>query len=331
MHISDIALSLSLDIVGNTSLKINHFVPVEDSQSDSIIFIEEPNKFKQALSTGSAFLIPESHRKHISIDNHKAYLFSSVPRLSFIKLLNLFDPYKHLEPPKINTSPESTIHQSVKMGANVIVSKAAVIEEGVIFRGNNFIGEGCLIKKNTLIEAGAVILHGCEVGEHCIIGANSSIGGEGFGYEKTKQGLVKIPQIGRVVLEDQVEVGSNVCIDRATLGDTRIGFNTKIDNLVQIGHNVKIGANCVIVSQVGIAGSSELGRGVVLAGQVGIADHVSIGDESQLGARTGVHSGQILPSNRTFLGDPAIGYRDELRARVAIRKLPELLKKIEEK
>lgn len=327
MHIKVIAKSLNLLVEGDTSLEITHVAPLSSPQTDSIIFIENPQKAQATLDQGRAFLLPEGCRDIVSCETGKAYLFSLTPRLSFIALLDLFNPYKNDSHQTQAISPEAKIHTSANIGPHSIIGPGVTIAARVVLKGNNYIGPGAIIKVDTVVEAGTVVLAGCEVGAHCYLGPNVSIGGEGFGYEKTEKGLIKIPQIGKVVLEDKVEVGANSCIDRATLGETRIGFNTKIDNLVQIGHNVKVGPHCIIVALVGIGGSTHIGQGVALGGQVGICDHSRIGEGSQIGAKSGTFSHQVLPPHSKVLGFPPMPHIQHMKIVSALKKLPELVKK----
>lgn len=327
MRVDKIAKALNITLEGDESLEITKVSPPSFSAMNSITFIEKPYREKESLKKGGAFLLSETDRNAIPIEDGKAYVFSSAPRLSFAVLLDLFNPYKHLIPELDAISAGAKIHPSVVIAPNCIIGSGAVLEKGVKLKGNNYVGPGAIIKSDTVIDAGAVVLAGCEVGASCYLGPNVSIGADGFGYEKTEKGLIKIPHIGRVVLEDQVEVGANSCIDRATLGETRIGFNTKIDNLVQIGHNVQVGAHCVIVAQVGIAGSSRIGEGSVLAGQVGICDHSYVGEGSIIGAKGGTFPNQSLPPNSKVAGFPSIPLMQYLKINSALKYLPKLIKK----
>ena len=331
MHIRDLAQALNLPLEGNPSLEIKVLAPITSPTPHSIHFVEHLKKAGDCLEKGGAFLLPHTFKGDLDLKADKAYLFSKTPRLSFVALLDVFNPYKHLQPTREALSPSANTHPSVSLGPHSIIGKKARLEEGVVLAGNNYIGEEVVIKKGSFLAPGVVVLAGCQVGADCIIGPNSSIGGEGFSYQETEAGLIKIPQIGRVVLEDKVELGANVCIDRATLGETRIGFNTKIDNLVQIGHNVQVGPHCVIVSQVGIGGSSRLGAKVVLAGQVGIADHAEIGEGTQIGGQSGVMSRQVVPPRSRVMGSPIIPYREHLKIHSMLKYLPELVKTFKKK
>jgi UDP-3-O-[3-hydroxymyristoyl] glucosamine N-acyltransferase len=209
------------------------------------------------------------------------------------------------------------------------VQPHAVIERGVtvgprtVIKAGSFIGEGAKIGADCHIGPRAVVMHQCSLGDRVILQPGAVIGADGFKYEFMGGRHVKIPQIGVVVVEDDVEIGANTCIDRASFNETRIGRGTKIDNLTQIGHNVRIGENCIIVSQVGISGSVTIGDRTVLAGQVGIADHLDIGSDVTLGAKTGVH--KSVPDGATLFGYPALPSGDAMRVAAFQSRLPKFL------
>jgi UDP-3-O-[3-hydroxymyristoyl] glucosamine N-acyltransferase len=188
------------------------------------------------------------------------------------------------------------------------------------------VGPDCRVGERSVLHPHVVLRESVTLGHRVIVHPGSVLGADGFGYVFDGQGHQKIPQVGRVVVEDDGEIGANVTVDRATLGETVIGRGTKIDNLVQIGHNTVVGADTIIVAQVGIAGSCRIGRGVVLAGQVGIADHVTVGDGAQVGSQAGVH--RDVPAGAGMIGTPAMQGDAGLRALAAIGRLPQLLRDV---
>lgn len=237
-------------------------------------------------------------------------------------------------PPLAGVHPTAVIDASVQLGANVSIGPYCILEAGVE------LGEGVVLQSHVRVCRGSRIgaksrlLHGVwvgprtQIGARCLLHPGAVIGGEGFGFHSNAQGHHKLPQIGNVVLEDDVEVGCNSTIDRARFASTRIGAGTKIDNLVQVGHNCVIGRHCILCAGVGIAGSSELGNFVILAGQVGVNGHIRIGDGVQATGKTGI-SKDIAPG-LVLSGVPAQPRRDELRLQVALRRVPELLARVAE-
>ncbi|MEG1501817.1 MAG: UDP-3-O-(3-hydroxymyristoyl)glucosamine N-acyltransferase [Synergistaceae bacterium] len=250
------------------------------------------------------------------------------PRRALILLLNFFNPFVELQQSIHSSSVVSStakIGKSVHIGPNCIVSDNAELCDNVKLMGNVWIGSGVTIGANTLIEPGVVIHSFVTIGKSCIVHPNAVIGSDGFGFmPDPKEILVRIPQIGTVTIEDNVEIGSCTCIDRATFGDTHISKGTKIDALVKVGHNCKIGQYCIAVSQTGIAGSSKIGNFVTLAAQSGVANHATVGDKVTLGARTGVVTD--VESGKIMSGFPAQEHSVELRQLAILKKLPELYK-----
>jgi len=220
----------------------------------------------------------------------------------------------------------------VKIAKGVSVGAGVVIDDGVEIGENTVISSGCKIGENTKVggdcrfDSNVVVYHNCRIGNNVIIQANSTIGSTGFGYSFIDGAHKLIPHNGRVVIEDFVEIGANCCVDRAKFGETVIGAGTKMDNLVQIGHNVVIGKCCLIAGLVGISGSCRIGDGVVLAGQVGMADHVEIGDGAAVGAQSGVSSN--VGAGEKVVGSPAIELREGLRVMGLTVRLPKLAKQL---
>jgi UDP-3-O-[3-hydroxymyristoyl] glucosamine N-acyltransferase len=191
-----------------------------------------------------------------------------------------------------------------------------------------YIGEGVTIGANGLFYPGVKIMSGSRLGDGVIIHSGTVIGSDGFGFAESETGLKKIKQVGWVEIEDDVEIGSNVSVDRGAIGPTRIGQGTKIDNLVQIGHNVEIGRQCLLVSQVGVSGSTHIGNGVILGGQVGLVGHIEIGDGVRVGAKSGVS--KSIPAGKTVFGNPAREIMETKRIHASMRRLPDLIKTVRE-
>ena len=258
----------------------------------------------------------------------KSLLRSDDPRGHFFAIAELFMLPAEIE----GVHPSAVIHSETDIGAGVAISACAVISAGVTVGSGSRIGPGaCLgpgvrIGRDCLIGPNVSILRDCEIGDRCILHPGAVIGGDGFGFRWDGATHRKVPQLGRVVIGDDVEIGCNSCIDRATLGITRIGHGVKIDNLVQVAHNVTVGRHSVLVSQSGIAGSSALGDGVVVAGQVAISDHVQVGDGARIGGQAGVV--KDVPPQAAVFGTPARPVKQALREQAALARLPDLLKQV---
>lgn len=248
------------------------------------------------------------------------------------KLLLMFAPV--LPEPKVLRHPSSVISPEATLGEGVVVGPCSVIESGVVIGDNTKISAGCYIGhqvrigSNCILWPNVVVSHCCVLGSNVVIYSNSSIGSDGFGYRTVKGEHRLIPHIGNVVIEDKVEIGSNCCVDRAKIGSTVVGAGTKVDNLVQIAHNVKIGPGSILVAQSGIGGSTVIGKYVVIAGQAALADHCEVKDFAQLGPRTGVMKGQVVPSGAKVMGVPFQDIKDVMRQMAVMKKLPEMSREL---
>lgn len=258
----------------------------------------------------------------------KTLLRVADPRDRFFEIAALFIP----APETDGIHPSAAIHPEAEIGADVAIGACAVISAGVTVGSGShigpgtYLGPGVRIGSDCLIGPNVSILRDCEIGDRCILHPGATIGGDGFGFRWDGSGHRKVPQLGRVVIGDDVEIGCNSCVDRATLGITRIGQGVKIDNLVQVAHNVTVGRHSILVSQSGIAGSSTLGDGVVVAGQVAISDHVQVGDGARIGGQAGVV--KDVPPQAAVFGTPARPVKQALREHAALARLPDLLKQI---
>ena len=312
-------------VVGRSDISISGVSGIEEAKEGDITFFVNPKYLSLAYKThASAILvakeIPDCNRAMIIVTN---------PYLEFAKLINLFYVEKR-KPLGIDKS--AVIGENVKLGEDLSIYPLVVIDDGVeigdrvTIMPGTFVGRNSKINEDTIIYPNVSVRESTEIGKRVIIHSGTSIGSDGFGFLLENGKHIKIPQVGSVVIEDDVEIGSNVSIDRATLGKTIIKQGTKIDNLVQIGHNVIIGENNILVSQVGISGSCVIGDNVLLAGQVGIADHVRIGDNVIVGAKSGV--GRNLKANSIVSGAPAYAHNKWRRTQVCLHKLPEFFKKM---
>lgn len=327
MKLSEIARFFNAKIEGDYEIEISGVKGFEDAQEGDITYITS-SKYAQVAqsSKASAFIVKEK----IS-DLNKPQLIVENPQFVFAKLLEMFYVKPH---PFKGVSEKSIIASTAQIGKNVTVYPFVYIDDGVTIGDNTviypftFIGQGTSIGCDCVIYSNVTVRERIKIGNRVIIHAGTQIGSDGFGYIFHEGKHHKIPQIGGVIIEDDVEIGACVTIDRATTGNTIIGQGTKIDNLVQIAHNVKIGKNVIIVAQVGIAGSSKIGDGCILAGQVGISDHVEIEAGTIITAQSGVMPGKVQKG--VFSGTPIMPHREWLKANAIFQKLPELYKKIKE-
>lgn len=327
MRLSQIAEIFNGLIEGDSDIEILGVKGLDDAkEGDITYFLSTKNIALLKKSKASAVIVRE---KLDEID--KTQLIVENPQLVFARLLKLFYIKSH---PYMGISNEAHVSKSASIGKTVTIYPFSYIDENVIIGDNTiiypfvFIGKDSSIGSDCTIYDNVTIREKVNIGNRVIIHSGSVIGSDGFGYVFHEGKHEKIPQIGSVTIEDDVEIGACTSIDRATTGRTIIGEGTKIDNLVQIGHNVKIGKNCIIVAQVGIAGSSVIGDNCILAGQVGVSDHVDIEPGTIITAQSGIMPGKVQKG--IFSGSPIMPHREWLKANAVFQKLPELYKKIRE-
>ena len=281
--LSQIARLVEGQIVGDPNLQISGINTIDDAQDGELAFIASPQFYKKAAKTLASAILAEE-----TIPNtEKTFLLVKNPRLAMVQVVQFFYPQQR---PASGIDPRAAIGADVVLGERVFIGPHVVVADGVKI-GNDVqlhsgvvIGRGSEIGEQSCIYPNVTLYDGVKIGKRVIIHSGSVIGADGFGFTPDQSRHVKIPQVGNVEIEDDVELGANVTVDRATLGTTRIGAGTKVDNQVHIGHNVKIGPHTLIVAQVGIAGSVSVGHHVILAGQVGVVDHVEMGDHAVVGA-----------------------------------------------
>lgn len=329
MKLKKIASLLKGEIIGPPhadDIEIKGVSGISDAQEGDISFISAQKYIKELPDCKASCVIVKDTIPDIRLTQLKV----SNPYLAFAKILEHF----YAKPQKfVGISSGAFISKKTKIAHDVSIFPFSYISDGVSIGSGTiiypyvFIGENTSIGKHCVIYPHVTVREGVRIGNKVIIHSNSVIGSDGFGYVFDEGRYYKIPQVGGVIVADNVEIGSNVSIDRATTGNTEIGRGTKIDNLVQIAHNVKIGDNSVIVAQVGIAGSTEIGDFVTLAGQVGISDHVNIESETIIGPQSGVTKNV---TKGTYMGSPVLPHRDWMKAQAIFAKLPALNKKIKE-
>ncbi|MBP1764353.1 MAG: UDP-3-O-(3-hydroxymyristoyl) glucosamine N-acyltransferase [Firmicutes bacterium] len=320
----EIAELIGGSVLGNGELEITGVTNIEEAGTGQITFAVAPHLAKAAESSAGAVIIPETETQFT-----KPAIRVANPRIAFAHLLEIFAPRPAV---KREIHPTAVIGENVRMGENTAIMAYVVIEDGAVIGDNVviyphvFIGADTVIGADTLIYPNVTVREGCRIGERVLLNSGAVIGGDGFGFVTIEGRHRKVPQVGNVVLEDDVEVGCNTAIDRATTGSTIVRRGTKIDNLVHIAHNDVIGENCFFVAQTGISGSVTVGNNVTFAGQAGTAGHLKIGDNCVFAARSGIISD--VPGGSFFAGFPARPHAEWLRSQAALAKLPEYQKKI---
>ncbi len=327
--LKEIAELTGAELEGDGNAVITNAGGLEDAGPEAVAFLENPKYGPRVKDcrAGAVFL-PASLKGKIT-DGPSNRLYSQQPRWSHAKVLKVIYDEKW-KPEPISISDRSEISIEAQLGKDVSVGPFSVIKARTLIGENTriaaqvHIGYNTRIGKNCVLHPGVVIGDYCELGDNVIVQAGAVVGSEGYGYWTDPETGThhKISQVGRVVIENDCEIHSNVTIDRAVTGETRIGAGTKIDNLVQVGHNCTTGPNCLIISQTGMAGTSKLGRQVILAGQVGLAGHLKIGDGAIITAQTGVMS-DVAPKSIMF-GSPARPHREAMKLQALMNKLPEM-------
>lgn len=313
---------------GDAELEIKGAAGLDIAATGEITFLANPKYTPQIHETKASAIFLNEKEKIERADI--AVLRAKDPYLAYTRALRIFNPappVKNFIHPRAAIDETAKLAENVEIHANAVIGANCEIGENVKIYPNVTIYDNVKIGENSVIHSGAAIRENCEIGANCIIHNNTTIGSDGFGYAKTEEkSWLKIPQIGRVVLEDDVEIGANSAIDCASVGETRIKRGAKIDNLVQIGHSCTIEEDALICAQTGLAGSSVIGRRVILAGQVGIAGHLKVGDDAVITAKSA--TSHDVENGKIISGIPAFDNRDWLRSIAAFRRLGEMARTI---
>lgn len=323
MTLSDIAHFLKGDLFGDGDIEIKSASPIQDAKEGDITYLSE--KMGRSFRSNASAIITSSR-----LDIPNAQIVVKNPKSAFADVLTLFYPLKH---PFEGISKDAVISGLAVMGKDVRIDAMVRIEDDVIIGDDTTIYAGSCISRGTRIGRQCIIYNNVTIRDNTIIGdrviihPGVVIGSDGFGFIADEGIHKKIPQVGNVIIGDDVEIGANTTIDRATVGSTIIGSGTKIDNLVQIGHNVRVGKNVIIVAQVGIGGSSVIGDNTIIAGQAGISDHTEIEPNTVIGAQSGI-TGKI--TKNIYLGSPAKPYREYLRAYGMLYKIPDMKRQLDD-
>ena len=298
---------------------------LEQAGPEEVSFLANPKYAKQLTSSRAAAVVLDPEHSH---QGQNVYI-SSNPYYDFARIVHLFAPRQGCwqgQSDMAYVHPQADVRDKVTIYPFAFIGPGVRIGEGTTIGSGAYLGEDCRIGDECTIGPQCSLMARTELGDRVLLHPGVVLGSDGFGFAQGEGSLAKVPQIGRVVIEDDVEIGANTTIDRAALGETRIGQGTKIDNQVQIGHNVQVGKGSIIVAQVGIAGSSKLGDKVILAGQVGVTGHLQIGDGCRVGAQSGLN--KSLPPGTDVSGSPAMDHGHYLRCATLHHKLPDMYKRM---
>jgi UDP-3-O-[3-hydroxymyristoyl] glucosamine N-acyltransferase len=317
-----VAALLGGTVEGNPELKLTTVCPIEGGGEGALSFLANPKYTSFIYTTGAAaVIVAEDFRSEGSLPC--TLIRVKDPYASFAILL---EQYSRMKRPPAGIHPSASIDHTATVGVNAYIGAQAVIEAGAsvaagcFIHAQVFIGRNAKVGDNVTLHPGVRLLEDCVVGSNCIIHSGTVIGSDGFGFAPSDNAYGKVPQIGNVVIEDDVEIGANCTIDRATMGSTIIRKGVKLDNLIQIAHNVEVGEHTVIAAQAGVAGSTKIGKRCMIGGQVGIIGHITIGDNVKIAAQSGI--GASIPDNAIVQGSPAFDVASYRRSYVSFRNLP---------
>jgi UDP-3-O-[3-hydroxymyristoyl] glucosamine N-acyltransferase len=325
-----IAAFLDGTVEGDENARVSNVSKIEEGKPGTLAFLANPKYQKYIYDTQASIVLVS---RDFKLDRKVGATLIRV-KDAYQAFANLLDLYEQSKPRKSGISSLASIAPSARTGEDLFIGDFAFIGENatigsrVQIHPQVFIGDDVTIGDNTILYPGVKVLKECIIGENCVIHAGTVIGSDGFGFalEQDSESRRKVPQVGNVIIGNDVEIGANVTIDRATMGSTRIGNGVKMDNLIQIAHNVEIGENTVVVAQAGIAGSTKVGMNVIIAAQAGIVGHLTIGDGAIIGGQAGVPNN--LKEKEIVLGSPAFDLREFRRAAAVFKKLPEMYRKV---
>ncbi|MCF0243352.1 MAG: UDP-3-O-(3-hydroxymyristoyl)glucosamine N-acyltransferase [Bacteroidaceae bacterium] len=317
-------------IEGDENAPVSSFAKIEEGQKGAISFLANPKYLHYIYETQSSVVLINDDT---ILDRPVSATLIRVPN-AYESIAKLLQFYQSMQPRKSGIDslafidPEATVEENCYIGAFAYIGKGAHVGEGSLIYPHAYIGDGATIGKNCQLFPKVTIYHGCRLGNNVTIHAGSVIGADGFGFAPNQEGYDKIPQIGTVVIEDNVEIGANTCVDRSTMGQTVLRKGVKLDNLVQIAHNVEVGENTVMSAQVGIAGSTKVGKWCMFGGQAGIAGHSTIGDKTMLAAQAGIPGN--TKGNETLMGTPVMDIKKYFKSYAIFKMLPEMYKDLNE-
>ncbi len=327
LTLAEIAARIGARLCGDGSIRIRGVAGIREAAAGQITFLANPRYEPYLAETKASAVILQDRPDPPAFPA----LLTREPYLAFLEVLRIFDAGNPERPapgvhPTAVVAADACLGTDAAVGANAVVCEGAALGARTVLMAGVYVGPGAVLGDDCLVYPNVVIRKETRIGHRVVIHAGAVIGDDGFGFAPDGQEYRKIPQIGRVVIEDDVDIGANTTIDRATVGETRIGRGSRLDNLVMIAHNVEIGENSILCAQVGISGSARIGRHVIMAGQSGMVGHVAIGDDVRIGAQAGVT--RSVPAGETWSGYPAQNHTRASRAYAALRTLPEALKAI---
>lgn len=324
--LSELARLVGGRVVGDEGGEITGVASIEEAGPADISLIAHPRYRSRLAGCRAGAIIMGDQADPPKPPPGKALLLVPSPYVAFAKIVALFHPPPRYEggiSPQASIDPTASVAEGAKIFPFVYLAKGVKVGRGTVLFPGVFLGEGVEVGEDCVLHANVAVREGCRLGRRVILHPGVVIGADGFGYARGEQGQMKVPQVGIVEIGDDVEIGANTTVDRATLGKTVIGRGTKIDNLVQIAHNVVVGEHSIIAAQAGVAGSTRVGSGVVLAGQVGVVDHVEIGDRATIGPQSGV-ARAVAPGALLSSGLEAQPHREWLKVMVLLPRLPRL-------
>jgi len=329
--VGELARHLDAELVGDPDARVTGAAPLDKAGAEQVSFLARRKYLPYLDSTrATAVIVGRNLGKLEAPPEGTAFLWVDDAHIALADALALLYPE---QPRRAEIAPTAVLGAGVELGAGVTVGPYSVIgagvriAEGVCIGAHCVVGAGCELGAETVLKDQVCLYPETRLGARCIVHSGARIGVDGFGYVLQENEHRKVPQVGYCVIEDDVEIGANTCIDRGSVGETRIGAGSKIDNLVHIAHNVRTGQRCIIVAQVGVAGSTTIGHGVALAGQVGIIGHLNIGDGARVAAQAGVS--HDIPAGETWFGYPARPLKEVMRANAGFLKLPDLLRRVQ--
>jgi UDP-3-O-[3-hydroxymyristoyl] glucosamine N-acyltransferase len=317
-------------VEGNEEVKVNSFAKIEEGKEGAISFLSNPKYTHYIYETKSSVVLVNND---LQLERPVATTLIRVKN-AYEAVAQLLQLYSQMKPKKTSIDPLASISEKAQIGKNCYIGAFAcigdkvVVGDGTQIYPHTVIGDNVSIGENCILYPNVTVYEGCKLGNRVTIHAGSVIGADGFGFAPNADGYSKIPQIGIVTIEDDVEIGANTCVDRSTMGSTIIHKGVKLDNLVQIAHNVEIGENTVMSAQVGVAGSTKIGAWCMAGGQAGFAGHITVGDKTFIGAQCGVNSS--VKGNESLIGTPAQEPKGFFKSSVLFRKLPEIYKQIDD-